>query len=986
MKRLALVIFLFSLKAHLMAESTLFYAIHSAATSTFLTSDETRKKMCLYSQSDSSAQNNSALDGWSKIVNNINQSLTKCMDEIKLEQENATASQAVFVSAVSEKLVSSPSSSTEERAVEESVMECQVLDLSKDCFSQTVLEGNFFTFAKAFVSQKPQMSPALGHKKVDIFAKTEPVNTQISLTDDAFKKHCDCLRDKLKREQIALHDDGQDEELEKKLNIEREKINEKIIQEFGKKFINKYAANLEDASFFLSWNSKMFGNREQLEKAKDFQCNNHETYSAAVAKECPNKAKVEVEERMNKFLSAFDGDTSKRTLEESLNHLNEEVLLISRDGNTFSRYEFDKARFGFSREPKVKVAENIVAKIVSNKAYQTQVIDLLRDKDIDSPSKAIGEWLATEQIRDPVEFQKKFLTKEILGEEQYRNFIMGPLKDNPVAFLADALMHTIGSHPGFANALAKKEEFLKMGEKFRAQKGNGLISLLESDPDILPPLLEKRCKNLVEEFASAVCAEDMDLLKKVNRSNLEKVIKAVREENKTQDPRLHGLLLCNSLHFTGDKAFSDVGSEPAGFDKSDYFDRKTKPFDQQKNAFTEAYRQSLNKNKSPIRDALYRIANSAQSSGYSTGGVLSQEISTAAALSGKAITFSKINERVSKDAVVAQSSGQILPTAHSELSYESPTREPASSPISSSAHYYAPSERKASNHKIKNEMSQFLSKDRDSDEVRKHLDNLDDKALLELKRIKEESLRDQERLLKLSNQNEELKLKALQKKVQNLMNKKQELVGASSDEKRIEEASEVESGRKISGNHVSTPKVSANQEGAAASTPAASQTNGSIAPSSSNLERSSPGTIKSDVRETSEVSRSSTSSSSKSVGAIIIQSNATKSFDKEVAPKELSQEVITYLMEAKPDLTTLKQMKEKGMLYKFKTLKDGVYVEKEVLIPFDSLTADAKKLIESKIAEKDTLVSELDRQIASVTREHSFQTLKLILGEQLQKP
>lgn len=52
---------------------------------------------------------------------------------------------------------------------------------------------------------------------------------------------------------------------------------------------------------------------------------------------------------------------------------------------------------------------------------------------------------------------------------------------------------------------------------------------------------------------------------------------------------------------------------------------------------------------------------------------------------------------------------------------------------------------------------------------------MDEKSLNELNRIREESLRDQEKLLELSSKNEELKLRALQKKVQELMDKKNEI-------------------------------------------------------------------------------------------------------------------------------------------------------------------------------------------------------------------
>lgn len=872
-----------------------------------------------------------------------------------------------------------PSASFGPGESEKEVLDCEKLDLSKDCFSNSPLAGDFFEFSSNVITHlRPQMSYAPNHSQFRRITATDLNNgfkPLFSPTESKFQEHCECLKDQMESEMIGLT--NVDKILDEKLQTEREAVNDKILNEYGQKFLNQYAANLEDMSFFLVWSDKMFGDQQQVEKAKELQCNNHRRYLDAIAEKCEDIDPAVRDERINKFLSVFENDRSFKKFEDRLTGLNTEILSISEGGKTFTRTEHDKARYGFSKQPQVQIAEKLIAKILTNEKILTEVQKELGHEEVSSPLEAILRWMESEYQKNPSDFKKSFLSKEVLGEEQYKLFRRSRFSKTPLAFLYDKVINTNATHPGFARALGNEDIFQRLGQKLNQDKRTDVITLLETDPDILPPYLEERCNGLVKGFAEAVCVQDDNLIKSVDRKNLEHILKSVRNENKQIDSRMHALLLCqSSLHQSGNEVFQDLGSKKARLDDSDFLDRKLNPIEMQQNSFVKAFRELQDDKNSSIREVVSRVASLAgEGKGSGGKGILSQEISLAAAKTGKIISFTsdEVNQVAHKKMEMIQESESA--SAFSNNNSENILRQPASVSELHSAQFTAAPDSNYS--QVKNEMSRFLSKDRDVDEVKKHLANIDEKSLLELQRIKEESLRDQERLYEISNQNEELKLKALQKKVQDLMNRRDEIDHV--DESNVVEAPRVENERRVSTNQATPVSGTFKQEIVPAAAPARSFNASNVTPTSGITNAGSSSRSKQEIAN-------NIATQTKLAGAIIIESSVTKTDGREIAPNDLSQEIISYLMKAQPDLLTLKQMKEKGMLYKFKTLKNGVFVEEEVLVPFDSLTAAAKRLIEVKIAEKkDPAIEELDRQIASATREHSFQALKLIIGEQLQK-
>jgi hypothetical protein len=901
-----------------------------------------------------------------------------CLRALNL-REGSVAASSIFSTLPLEGLSSKlrPVSAIKPSAMENQLNKCKQFDYSIDCWNKSPLPDDFFKFSTSLLNEiKPQAS--LVHKpgvRNFLPIKKEFVVEGFSPTPEKANEQCTCLRKQMEGELTVLSTKG----LDNKLKAEKAKLNTIILDEYGKKFLNNYASNLENMSFFLGQTAGMFG--DNVHEAKNYQCNNHKKFEEAIEDKCGNQDKEKLEERMNTFLSVFEKDRSQKKFKRRLQSLNQEILQVSHNGKILTRAEYDSVRHGLSRDPQVQIAEKLVAKLIKNDSYKKQIFELMKKEETSTPMTAITELLAKEGQKDLAAFKKAFFSKEILGEEgldEFKNFSFAESAE----FFSKKIGFAMGTHPGFAIALENKDVFARLGDVLKKRNHDDVISALEQEPEILPEFLSSQCNDLLEGFANAVCTSKDSLLGKVDRRNLEKIMTDFQKKAFVSDSRLHALLLCDeAMHRSGNKEFHDIGSEDRQVINSDFLDRMGKPFDQQINAFSNTLKSELQDEKrSSLKEYLQWASRDSEKwkQAAGGGGVLSQELFLAAEKSGKTVKFKNDEKLITE---VSTKETQTLAPQSSSLNeiteaIQAPVRAPASVSNLGSSSFRGETVVPPNYSQIKQEMSQFLSKDRNENEVQKHLANIDDKSLIELQKIKEESLRDQERLLEISSKNEELKLKALQDKVQALLKKRDEVQEVSSPNETQKNQSEP-----IAENYKKTTVSNAAASGSTISNESSSDAPSLNAPRTTAVSQFSgkESTFKQKVEAVQ-------SSSTGSVGAIIIESSKTKKNDNDLVPKDLSQDIISYLNEAKPDLVTLKQMKEKGMLYKFKTLKDGVFVEKEVLIPFGSLTEEARKLIESKIAEKkDPAIEELNRQIATVTREHSFQALKIIIGEQLQK-
>ena len=123
-------------------------------------------------------------------------------------------------------------------------------------------------------------------------------------------------------------------------------------------------------------------------------------------------------------------------------------------------------------------------------------------------------------------------------------------------------------------------------------------------------------------------------------------------------------------------------------------------------------------------------------------------------------------------------------------------------------------------------------------------------------------------------------------------------------------------------------------------------------------------------------------------GPVPVSSGQVKSAGLEIKSSDVNSEVLKFIQEGSPDIRTLLQIKESGMVYKYKVMENGKEVEREMVLDYNNLTEDVKKLIEQKIAKSGVdkkEIARIDSEIKLLKRRYSYQALKSIIAEQTKR-
>lgn len=262
----------------------------------------------------------------------------------------------------------------------------------------------------------------------------------------------------------------------------------------------------------------------------------------------------------------------------------------------------------------------------------------------------------------------------------------------------------------------------------------------------------------------------------------------------------------------------------------------------------------------------------------------------------------------------------------------------------------------------------------DESEIAEMRSNLSSEQLAELEELKQQAQRDRERLIALTGETQQARIRGLQEQLRQLENRRNQRVA--------DDSTDVPRRESIVGNtnlsqfqnpsqqidRVSIPSSGRTSlSGGSASLPGAVSSGGSGS-SASRLPASVPPVRNNQIQP----------------GAFIITSESTR--NGEVASEDLSLEIIRYLSQNNPDLEVLTRIKENGMLYKFKTVENGVEKQREIFIQFDRLTSEARRIVETKIESRraqSPSSARLEEEITATRRSYSYEALKLIVGQEI---
>ncbi|WP_408098933.1 hypothetical protein ACJVC5_08440 [Peredibacter sp. HCB2-198] len=783
---------------------------------------------------------------------------------------------------------------------------------------------------------------------------------------------CKCIKEVMRQAEI-----WNIEKYTVEKNTTKDRMHDAILNGFGKKFLNDYAANMEDVGFFQVNAAKFFGqNKEkQISSAKGYECSDVSKYESAIDKKCSANGidPEERQKRLNKIFNAYGNSDANDQLPlgQRFSKLNEKIQVLDEGSSPYRRETHDAKRFGLSRkEPSVILLDKFVRSFVADQKNSGKIQDALLQYG--SPLGAIAEFMSEEAVKDPKEFVRKYLSDSDLNPDFVKK---------AKAFLTDKKIHgdvkyttfvsqievAMGLHPGIKAIMTDNNVFLKATETANLAN-KPLVEALEMSDAILGKKYQERCEGLIEKLSEATCMKDDDILGKVRADDISTLL---RSKGYPENRNYELLVSCEAGNtIVAQKPFNDL-TMVNPYENSDLKDRLTKPVNEQKNAFRRLHDTKNEEVKEIVATAVEETKSQRQ------------EVKDRSLASYK---YSGNSEGQSEGkAEIAQVASAVTSSASS-----SPSQEPETSSFSANMTNFAatpvvlpttvttPKVAEAKSD-LKSEVRETLSNKDNQEKVDRLLSNTDDSSMKELLRLKEESLKNRLKIYELTSESEKQKLKDLEEKIKFLETKKQQIAQAQAVEAEEEliENQQRNSFRAPTRDIASLrPMMDTSGSGSGDYSGGGSSTGGSfgsggLAPSVGRG-GSSAAASRSNVHSDKNADTSD--------GYIVVSSEGVS---QGVKSQEVSQELINLLSSSDPDLSALKKLKDSGMLYKFKVMENGVLVEKEVLVDYKMLNEDAKKLVESKLATKQHL--QIESELVAARRVHSFQSLKIILGEQLRK-
>lgn len=789
------------------------------------------------------------------------------------------------------------------------------------------------------------------------------------------KRGCDCLEEHMKRDYRM-----EPGKLEEQKAASSERLRGVVLSSFGEKFLNDYAMNMEDVGFFQANTAKFFGPDQatQDKVAMDYQCSDVKRYQNAIDFKCQQTgiSNEEKQGRINSIFSAFTNREDKKDvpLADRFNELNRKVQVLDFDttgaSDKYSRRDHDVKRFGLSRkESSVILLNDAVMHIMKSPALRIKLKQALAQNK--KPMDGIASVLRQEASRDPKWFVERFLKNEKISQN-YKDKAFQLLKENQSSLTSKTDLYieqieiAMGIHPGIKAMMLDEAVFYRATRKAQADN-KSLVEALEMDDEILGEKYKKRCQDLVEKLTEAVCMPKKDLIGKVNANDLTSLL---GKQGMVFNTRVEQLLICEAGNSerTVD-TFNDLRMKDA-YSRSDLLDRLTNAKEKQTNSFRRLKETKNEEVKEIVTEAISETRGMRQE--VKNSNLASNKFS--AERSEKTVAAA-VHEIVTP---VASSAGAKTTRQVESFESSSPAANFNMAPTAAPSAAVAARPVEVRGSDVRSEIRETISNKDNQDKVENLLSNTDDSGMKELLRLKEEGLRDRQKLLELTNERERQKLKALEDKIKLLEEQK------ASVAKNKEEVSEEEPEDSRPRNSLrSLNREIASLRPIDTSGSQSGDFGGSKSSSSSSAGAASVGRSGSGNSAAARANGPEKNSDSGSAGYIVVSGSGVSN-DQSFKSQEVSQGLIDLLSTSDPDLTTLTKLKDSGMLYKFKVMENGVLVEKEILVDYKMLTEDAKKLVEAKLAKKQNpQVTDLDHQLLAAKRVHSFQALKIILGEQL---
>ena len=786
------------------------------------------------------------------------------------------------------------------------------------------------------------------------FSKFKAESADITSVTTQAQVRCGCLTRKLS--------EGRQNEFNREKEQAIEEAKEKILNAYGRKFINDYSSNVEDMQFFLNKTANMFKDQEA---AKAYQCNDLSLYDNAIKATCPNADAAFITNRKKMFINVLT--KQDKSFEEAFGKMSEDILSSnvtseldgSSNGQVFDRRTYDNMRMSSAvDDPKSQFVNKLMTRALQSEYFKTKINEyILKDR---TPLEAILKVI--EEERNSSEFAKLGLS--------YEGAVILQTKENTLQAFKVMMM----SHPGFLHAMKDRNVFSNLKVAAMRNKNTDLLGLL-ADQSVIEPVIKDNCSKMVQGFANAVCTEDSKLIASTTPIDLELLLRADEEGPRDQNKLdIKDVLACESRlsNVPQSKKFEGLANllnTNLRSTSSDYYETQvaTAQGGSAKDigsAFAKVGRLTSGNQMAGAR--LGQMADRGSSMGVSAsgGGVMSRTSQAKNVLAGRSMRvgsnfMSELEARQSiadNHAYENKKNGNTSVAANNASETQVPTQDlgyssqgAAVTPVAQTAQvpsYVAPQTMSAQAAQSREQLRQYIADKADQQTANEVVAKLDDSSAIELNKLRQENIA----LLEKSLKSETEKYEEMKKKITDL----EQVVPAT-----VAVAPVVEEDERPTRTSLSNLRQSF---GEAAQAPRPYQSSRSIASVSGQFSTASgAGAVSSnEPRSQGRGPASVREATPQSAGLTV--ATITPGLASDVKPQELQQEVARLLSSPTLNQSSLEEIKTKGFLYRYSVVENNETVQKEVLIKFENLDKATQDAITLKLTRKtaENQVSKLE--------------------------
>lgn len=816
---------------------------------------------------------------------------------------------------------------------------------------------------------------------------------------------CNCNKDNYKPYMVAPN----------KVAEERQKIANLVRDRLYKKFLNDYSQNREDINFFMNHRGNILnGHNEDALACKNLSQFKERANAKCTANGISQEARAK---RERELFSKLRIPSPSPDLEDNWKQLDSKISTIEfPEGTTglpenisakgLNRIAFDEVRHGFSEDTRSRAFNKIITGLLKDQHFK----EWAEGSPNETPAVRLMDYMFNIK-NDPARVDA--VVNMASSEQAFdRNAFKENLEENFVKLMQDVTAYS----PEMRIALSSPEIFNDVMARAKKPGFKDFKTVLGNDPKAAGPdgpanlihdkhLLHK-CGQIMESFANAVCSDDNNIVDNADPDDLKKLIQENPMADIDSDYATH--LTCKidgdilkRIPLDIDAPYSSLHSRVVEMEKDFFANIKDAVLEGDKTVMSyisgmarEASDTSVEiDNKEALADNNVSIGGSTFSPRTSSGGKSSlwDHVDSSGSFSSERVyANNKLVSRPDVPSSKEKANNDISSRQDGEKTAADLTQDQTGVkdlkttpdvPTFGTSYATRSQTEKSNESQSKTELRQTLGSDGSKPEVQQQISRIDDDMAAELNRLREEAAQNRQKLAELTSQAQESKIRMLQDQLRRLQEERRTVVEASpvpvvSPESKNDYI--VSPQRTFSQNREPAADGSSESD---SPVPVPGQKQSSVSNDPASVAGNS-NTVRNQSR--GDVSSNTETSAGSSIAPLVVTSTAVRSESN----VDMNLEMIKFLDATNPDLTTLTQIKDQGLLYRYKVVVNGVEREQEVLIRFSGLNESARQALERKISQRrseNPRLAQVEDSIAEVQRKVSYESLKYIIGQQLSR-